>query len=514
MRSVQKSTARTASSPAPTGGWNTNSNISDMQEDEALILENFWPTRQDVQCRPGYIQWATGMTGKIESLLTYNPLVGTSNKLFAAVGTNIYEVTSFGAVGAASVTGLSNARWQQINFGTSAGNFLLAVNGADDMQKFDGTSWGVINAVSSPAITGVATSSIISINVFKQRIWMVQKNTLFAWYLTAGAIAGAATKFDLSSIFKRGGYLVSMETWTIDGGTGIDDNAIFLSSQGEVAVYRGTDPTDSTKFSLIGVFYIGAPVGNRPSIRLGADIAVLTEQGVFPMSNGVLTAQVTNVSPISDKIKPTFVSRIQENRSAFGWELCVYPTQNALIVNVPLNTGAYTQYTMNTISGSWCSFTGWNATCFTVQGSSLYFGGNGFVALAWTGTTDNAASIVAEALPAFNYFGTRGRQKRFTMIRPLLQTDGNPSILAKINVDFDSSAPTGALAFIPTSSTMAWGTMAWGTMIWGSNIIINKQWQHAGSIGYCGSYHMKLQNNAAIVKWKSTDHVYELGGII
>lgn len=514
MRLAQQASAKTASSPAPTGGWNTNSNIADMKQDEALILENFWPTQQDVQCRAGFVNWGTGMTGSVETLLTYNPIVGTSNKLFAAVGTNIYDVTSAGAVGAAAVTGLTNARFEQINFGTSAGNFLLAVNGADDMQKYDGSAWGVINAVSTPAITGVATASISSLNVFKQRIWMVEKNTLFAWYLTAGAIAGAATKFDLSSIFKRGGYLVSMETWTIDGGVGIDDHAVFISSQGEVAIYQGTDPTDSTKFALIGIFFIGSPVGNRPTARLGADIAVLTEQGVFPMSTGVLTAQVTNKSPISDKIKPTFASRIQENRSAFGWQLIIYPTQNALIVNVPLSTGAYTQYVMNTISSAWCSFTGWDARCFAVQGSNLYFGGNGVVCLAWTGTTDNSSSIVAEALPAFNYFSSRGRQKRFTMARPLIQTDGTPSILGTLNVDFDNTAPTGALTFTPTSASMVWGNMVWGSMVWGSNLSIKKQWQHAGAIGYCGSYHMKLQNNAAIVRWKAIDYVYELGGII
>lgn len=514
MKLAQKASARTASTPAPTGGLNTNVNIADMKEDEALILENFWPTPNDVQVRKGYVNWATGITGTVQTILPYSPIIGANNKLFAAAGTNIYDVTSSGAVGAAVVSSMTNAKWEHINFGTSAGNFLLAVNGADDMRKYDGSAWGVINAASTPAITGVATASIKSINVFKARIWLIENNTMNAWYLPTGAIGGAATKFDLSTIFKRGGNLVCMETWTIDGGQGIDDHAVFISSQGEVAVYQGTDPASSTTFALIGVFYIGAPIGQRPAAMLGADIAVLTDQGVFPMSNGVMTAQVTNVSPITDKVRPSLVEQIQVNGSTFGWQITVFPAQNALIVNVPLSTGNFKQFVMNTITGSWATFTGWNASCFAVQGSTLYFGGSGVVAKAWTGTTDNSNSIIAEALPAFNYFKTRGRQKRFTMARPLLTTDGNPSLLGKLNVDFDTTSPTGSLAYVPTANSMAWGSMVWGSMVWGGSQVVKKQWQHASGIGYAGSYHMLIQNNSANVSWKSIDYVYEIGGVI
>ena len=53
------------------------------------------------------------------------------------------------------------------------------------------------------------------------------------------AVAGAASMFDLGQIFTEGGYLMAMATWTVDAGYGVDDLAVFITSEGEVAVYRG-----------------------------------------------------------------------------------------------------------------------------------------------------------------------------------------------------------------------------------------------------------------------------------
>ena len=56
----------------------------------------------------------------------------------------------------------------------------------------------VSSVVVGEAITGVSTKNIINVNIFKNRIWLVQKNSLSAWYLPALAIQGAAVEFPLS----------------------------------------------------------------------------------------------------------------------------------------------------------------------------------------------------------------------------------------------------------------------------------------------------------------------------
>jgi len=77
----------------------------------------------------------------------------------------------------------------------------------------------------------VATTNIINVNVFGNRLFMVEKNTLKIWYLPIQSIAGAATAFDLSTIFGRGGYLMAMGTWSVDAGNGMNDLAVFVSSE-------------------------------------------------------------------------------------------------------------------------------------------------------------------------------------------------------------------------------------------------------------------------------------------
>ena len=63
--------------------------------------------------------------------------------------------------------------------------------------------------------------------------------------------------FPLGQIFKMGGFLVQMATWTIDNVSGMDDYAAFITSEGEVAIYQGYDPTQQSTWSLVGVFRIG-----------------------------------------------------------------------------------------------------------------------------------------------------------------------------------------------------------------------------------------------------------------
>jgi hypothetical protein len=183
-----------------------------------------------------------------------------------------------------------------------------------------------------------------------------------------------------------------------------------------------------------------------------------------------------------------------------------------LLLNVPATTNY--QYAMNTITGSWTVFRGWNARCFEVLGTSLYFGGTGVVCLAWTGNTDNSASITAKCLPAFYQFGTGTQLKKINMVRPILYSDGTPSLLIGMNYDYDQiSTPTGVLSFAPPSG-MVWGSMTWGTMLWGGTLQAIKNWQFSAGLGYSAAMGITCQNNASEVHWASTDYMYELGGVL
>ena len=234
------------SRPAPVKGWNARDPIADLEPDEAITLENFYPSASDVMLRKGINDHVTGISGQVETLMPYNKPDGTQT-LFGAAGTAFYDVTSAGAVGAAVVSSLTNARWQHINFTNSSGtSYLCGFNGVDSPRYWDGSSWLTITGVSTPAITGLTASEIVAATVHQRRMWLLQKDTLKAWYLPADSVGGAATAFDLSGIAKRGGYLMAIDTWTLDAGAGVDDHWVAVTSEGEIIVYAGTDPSNSS----------------------------------------------------------------------------------------------------------------------------------------------------------------------------------------------------------------------------------------------------------------------------
>ena len=135
---LRTQSSTTITIPAPIGGWNARDSLGAMPVGDAVTLTNWWPGTNSVVLRYGYTKHATGITGQVESVIAYSG--GTTNKLFAAAGTNIYVVTAGGAVGSAVVSSLTNARWQYINMRT-ASSYLMMVNGADKLRFYDGTNW-------------------------------------------------------------------------------------------------------------------------------------------------------------------------------------------------------------------------------------------------------------------------------------------------------------------------------------------------------------------------------------
>lgn len=510
--------AKTASIPAPTGGWNKRDNIADMSETDAVICKNYFPTASDVMLRLGAIDWVTGFTGDtVETLMGYQS--ATASKLFAVVDVGataeIVDVTNTDTDGtppASAVTALTNARCQHVNFSNSGGAFLLAVNGADKMRYYTGSAWDV-DGGGTYAVTGVDTATWIHLNIHKRRVWAVQKDTLLAWYLPTDAIAGGATSFDFRPIFKRGGYLMAMGTWSLDAGEGLDDHAVFVTSEGEVAVYKGTDPASATTWALVGVWHLGNPIGRRCLVKFGGDLLIVSQDGLLPFSSALMSSRVNTKSALTDKIQQAVSEATSIYGSNFGWQIMPYPVENMLMLNVPTSATASHQYVMNTITGAWCWFEGWNATCWELFDDEIYYGTAGKVCKAWEGNSDFNANIEGEVLPAFSAFGNRGNIKHFKMAKPIISTDGNPGVLLGINTDYDITAPTGTPTFTATAAA-TWDSAVWDASVWGGSYSIKKDWQTIGGIGNVAALHLVTASQGVNIRWASTVYVYEVGGVL
>jgi len=430
----RQQSAQTVTVAAPIGGWNARDALGAMDPLDAVTLQNFWPGTNSVILRNGYTKHATGLPAEVQTLMAYSS--GTSNKLFAVSDGKIYDATSAGAVGAAAVTGLTNSKFQYVNITTPAASYLMAVNGADKLRTFDGTNWHTDGDGSPYNITNIDTATVSNITLFKNRIWLTTNNTLKVWYLPVNSIGGAAVALDMTSIFQLGGYIMAGMTWTLDAGYGVDDYLVFITSNGEALVWRLTDPTTPTGIQQIGLYKVGAPIGRRCYTKFGGDLLVITQDGVVPMSGALQSSRLDPRVSITNKIQYAMSSAISTYGANFGWQLLYYPKENQLILNVPITEGTQQQYVMNNITKSWCNFTGWAANCWELHIDDPYFGGNGYVAKAWNGNTDDTSDIAGFGLQSFQSYGT-ALQKQCKMIRYHLQTNGSPAVFGDVNVDYN-----------------------------------------------------------------------------
>lgn len=494
----------TFSFPAAVGGLNRRDAKAQMPIEDANILTNFIPYPTFCAVRRGYESYATGITGTVETLMEW---AGPSSRdFFAAAGTAIWDVSSAG-VASSAVTGLSNARFQWVNFATAGGSFLVACNGADPVQNYDGSTW------TEPVITGVTSADLIYVSQWKSRLWFVEKNSKNAWYLPVNSIAGAATKLDLGPQFKRGGYLVAIGTVSYDSGTGPDDLIAFISDQGEVAVYQGTDPSSSTTFSISNRFIIGSPIGRRCLLQVGGDLAVISVDGIvsmIAMSNKDRSA--SDQAAITNKIQDLFNDYARDYRQNFGWQGQIYPLGSYVLFNIPFSSTQSNQLVMNTETGSWCLFTGMNASCWSLYNDQIYFGGSGVVYKADSGLQDDGGIITFDYQGAFNNFGQKSRKKHFQMIRSLLLTNGSPTILQSMNVDFSDVEPTGTLSpTAPPAST--WDSGLWDSAMWGGTNSFY-QWANVGVIGAYGTPRVKGALNGISLQFNSFEIKMTVGGVL
>lgn len=505
--------------PAPTRGWNARDPLGGMKPGDAVVLDNYMPTTADVRLRGGSLPWATGMgVGKVvETLMEYSS--GTTDKLFAAADHKIFDVTAQAAVGAPVVAaGITNNRWQYTIFQTSAAiNRLVLVNGVDKMLQYDGAVWAAIDGASAPiAITGVATTALVNVWDYEKRLFFIEVNSMNAWYLPVDSYGGAAVKLPLGGVFKKGGHLVAGGTWTRDGGNGMDDLCVFLTSHGEVAIYQGTDPAVAANWTLIGRYEVGAPIGTRCLVKTGADLALINLDGIVGLSKILsLDRAASNKVALSDRIKGAFDEATRLYKNNFGWEAIAYPAGTQVWFNIPVAEGVTQyQFVLNTTTGAWCRFLGLNANTWCLHNERMYFGNNnGQVWIADEGEADNNVEIAGLIKTAFVYHGGSAVQKDYKMAKPILYSDISLKFGLSLVVDFDESVLAPSVSSGASSSMSFWDTSTWDVDPW-ATIVALRNWKTVNGVGTCASIIFKTNTKGFPVRLNSIDILYEPGGIL
>ena len=504
---ARKPDTRSKSIPAPVKGWNVRDGLDGMEPEFAPVLDNWFPKTGFLEVRRGHASHATGVgSGAVETLAPYRP--GNTVKLIAAGGGAIYDATTAGAAISLG-SGFTNDRWQDTNF---AGRLFL-VNGADAPQVFDNATLAAAGFTGA----GLTPADLIGVYAFKNRLFFIEENSASFWYAGLSAVTGGLTEFKLDEVHPEGGKLIAMGSLTHDGGTGPDDFAVYVMESGSVIIYAGTDPGDAANWSLVGIYNIGAPVGRRPVLKVGADLIVITADGYIPLLPFLRTDRSNRALAVSDNISGAVNDVVRDHAGTFGWQSVLYPRGNMALFNAPLIEGVNAvahQHVINTVTGAWCRFTGQNAASLAVHADELYFGGTGGVVFkADTGLNDNGANIRSDGETAFNFLASRGRRKIVRMARAIIGSDADLTISIGVAVDFQDALPQFQ-AVIVTSEGAEWDVGTWDTAEWAGGLGIKNDWQTVGVIGTSVALRIRTQTSAQFVRWFSNDLVYALGGVL
>ena len=502
--------------PASVGGWDAQSPLAAMPAKNAVQLDNFIARQGYIELRRGYVPIKTGL-GSVESLMVWRGGGAAANHLLACNGAHITQVLP--SVSTLYTTAV-NDRWQYVNFANDGGTFIIAVNGANIPQIYDGTSFADSTISGSSGPITLDPTTLIDVMAHNNRLYFIEENSLHVWFLDPEAIQGTSQLLDLGSLFQLGGVLAAMGTWSFDGGQGPADMAVFVTTQGEVAIYQGTDPSDITNWALIGRYSLGVPLGKRALMKYGADLLLLTTDGVIPMSQALkLDRAQDNLVALTARIQHAFSLAVQQYGANFGWQGMFYPGGSLAIFNIPVQAGVQSvQYVQSMIGGGWSQFVGLNAFCWDIANDIPYFGGLDGVYQWDTGSQDGGNPIVGDLLTAYNYFSSEGVNKKFEMLRPLIQQTASVTTSIALVTDYRTEIPTNTPTPPPASGGAMWDDGVWDGGVWSGEDVVNRyNWTSVQGIGFCGAVRLRASvSSVSAVTYQiiAFDVLYQRGGVL
>ncbi len=361
--------------------------------------------------------------------------------------------------------------------------------------------------------------------LYAKRLFMIEKDTLRAWYLPVASISGTALSVDLSGVFIRGGSLLFGAAWSQDSGDGTDDRCAFFTDQGEVAIFAGIDPSDSDLWVQIGRYDLSTPMGKNASVQFGGDVVTCTLDGAIPLS-AVVTKDPAQLSlaAVSRTIEPEW-KREALRRGDVPWQAVKWAAKNMAIVSLPVINATTPSgcFVVNLETGAWAKYTGWDVRSLCLYNDQVYFGTTtGQVFSAESGGLDNSAAYECRMAGLFEPLANQGQTVMARLARAtfLAGTEFNAkvSLSSNYNTQFPT-APTGAEA---DTTASVWDVDTWdGTLVWDAAntdmIQVSSSWKDAARNGWTHSPQVQVVSGSEVapnVELVSIDVTFEAAGVV
>lgn len=378
---------------------------------------------------------------------------------------------------------------------------LIDVTGTfddDEIITDTGDGSATVNGTQSVAAPGIVfgdgslTSADMSfVWVYRNRLFFAEKNSMNAWYNeNVDQVGGTVDIFPLAGIFGSGGSLLFGSPWSLDssGDAGLSEQCVFVSTQGEVAVFQGGNPASAEQWARVGVYKIGVPLGKDAFMRGGGDLAIATTVGLVPLSKAIsLDITALNEGTISYKIADGWADALLL-RGSERWVCHIYSEGKMAMVAPPdvIGSSEPVIFVSNTDTGAWARFTGWEALCMETFRGRLILGSNaGRIFIANVGGNDDGATYTGTVMPLYEDMDSPSSLKVGTVGRARARASVEAKDQINLLVDFDRTLPIAPDA-TTLSSLNTWDSGIWDTSRWGDNqpTVINQDWRSVGGLGY------------------------------
>ncbi len=491
--------------PAPVGGLNKRDPLVSMHEADAIKMDNYIPTSNSVELRPGYEKFATfgafDAKKHVETLCAYK--TADKSQMIGVYDGKAY-VVSAGSVVPLNGVHFSKNRCQTLCYRDR----LFLLNGVDVPKVYYVDSSDIAHLENWGFVAeNIEASKIVNAGVCHEFLWFVEKNSTRAWVSSvAGNISGSLNAFDAAQVIKWGGHLVAVFAWTLDGGAGIDDYTCLLTSEGEVLVYKGYNPNDSEHFALVGSYKLSKPIGYQCVMPYQGDVILITQDGYLPLSSA-LSLNNASVSAVafSDKIRGLVLDRAATYKNLEGWQGLIYGKKGYAIFNVPVS-GGFEQHVINMTTAAWARWTNIRAFCWCVFEDNLYFASDNAVFKFGDVYSDDGMPIEGVIEQAYSNLGYASL-KKIVLIKPKIKSYTDFLLMIWTNMDFDDTPKNFYISILgDDSNAVKWNVGRWSKDKWSSlaSKKVSGQWLANSATGFKASIVFKTKTKGNRIEWYET----------
>jgi len=535
-----RATIEATTLPTPIRGMDGRRSLSEYDPSVCIYTYNILTTEYGMKVRSGYREYALntdngGATTGIKTLVPYEGVAGAADdKLFAVTNEGIWDVTTEGdtaptlKVAFPDLTGAAGIGVYTHYIDGGGDNLLYYADGQNGLFAYDpaADTWAAITT----EMTGVDPSKVKFIVAHKQRLWMIEEDSTIGWYLPIASKSGQAKEFNFGSQFKHGGLLVGLFNWTVDGGSGVDDFLVAISSSGDVLPYKGSDPEAASGdlWGIKGVYFIGAVAGSkRCASESGGDLYILSTYGITNMTDLLSGVDTINSSHnvLGGRLGRLLRRDMEQYRLDDGWGIDFLPSEGMLIINTPKRVnGVYIQYAYDIATDSFGMWREVPMSAFTAWRSTVYLGtadnrvlamdvGLDNVELTPPVDDQNGQDINFSLLFSYSNLGTPSRYKRAQMARPDFIASDTVQYKVKFKFDYDLTELLSQ-DVRPNSDSGVWDTSDWDAVIWADDTLENVH-NINGSFGYGRVMSIAVQGAAKSETWLlSVDIMWNNGGML